>query len=275
MTIFPDGSTISVLSRLKTVSLTAMAALFACNAMADEGATAPKGSLSFVACPVYRDVDQGPKSGCWLATDNKTGIRYDISNGRTKPFLGRLVLVEGTPSDQPDICGGAVLAPARVSVLAESCAAHMLPAEDFPSKPFQLPTRVMMPTGTPLDEPEPPFGPRVYHIFFDLNSDFPIYQYSELIMLDAANYAVKSNARTVRVTGYAATKPIAVSGYTLREDKAIARSRAELVALAMRRLLVPEKSLTVAWKTDAKPVEGGDEGLIESSKRRVTIEIAP
>ena len=32
----------------------------------------PFGDLhTFVACPVYRDTNQGRKSGCWLATENQ------------------------------------------------------------------------------------------------------------------------------------------------------------------------------------------------------------
>jgi outer membrane protein OmpA-like peptidoglycan-associated protein len=58
-------------------------------------ATPPAASVTFVACPVYRDTDNGRKSGCWLATDPATGIRYDVTQSRSKPQMGREILVEG------------------------------------------------------------------------------------------------------------------------------------------------------------------------------------
>lgn len=41
--------------------------------------------VSFVACLIYRDTDASRKSGCWLADEASTGIRYDISLGIAKP----------------------------------------------------------------------------------------------------------------------------------------------------------------------------------------------
>ena len=57
-------------------------------------------TLSFVACPIYRDTDAGRKSGCWLADDPNHGQRYDITFGPVKPQVGRAVLVEGVTTSE-------------------------------------------------------------------------------------------------------------------------------------------------------------------------------
>lgn len=232
-------------------------------------------TLAFVSCPVYRDTDRGPKSGCWLANDPTTGMRYDVGSGRSKPYLGHQLLVEGKPSPQPDVCGGIVLDPVRVSVLESRCPEHLLPAEDHPGRPFVLPVEIMQPTDVARPVPPPPYGPLTLHIYFDFDSDFPIYQYSELLLEKAALYARASRAPTVRVTGYAATRPRRVSGLTLAETPSIARDRAELVGLALDRLGVPADRLIVSWSPDPKPTTTGDAGLLEPSRRRVTILIQP
>ena len=45
--------------------------------------------VRFVACPIYRDADSGRKSGCWLATDPASGIRYDLAE-RSPEFIDEL-----------------------------------------------------------------------------------------------------------------------------------------------------------------------------------------
>ena len=68
--------------------------------------------VRFIACPVYRDTDSGRKSGCWLADDRESGIRYDVSQSPYKPDWNREVLVEGRVSaDPPTPCGATVLEP--------------------------------------------------------------------------------------------------------------------------------------------------------------------
>ena len=75
-------------------------------------------AVRFVTCPVYRDTDNGRKSGCWLASDPASGIRYDVTAAPTKPDWNHAILVEGFVAKAAgDPCGGVVLEPARVSVL--------------------------------------------------------------------------------------------------------------------------------------------------------------
>ena len=230
-------------------------------------------NLSFIGCPVYRNVDQGIKSGCWLAVDPANGIRFDVTRGRSKPQWGREVLVEGIVADEHDVCGGVVLQPVRISVLPGYCNKHMLPPEGFNGRKFELPKEVMQQLWVPRTIPEPPYGPQKYVIFFGFNSSFPLYQYSELILEKAAIYANASRPKRVAVTGYAATKDYVVSGTHLVEDPAVARSRATKMGLALQRLGVPGSILKITWKGNSLPVPGGDEGLLEPSRRRVEISI--
>lgn len=228
-------------------------------------------TISFVACPVYRDVDQGIKSGCWLAIDPASGNRFDISHGRSKPQWGREVLVEGMLSNEADLCGGAVLKPVRIAVLPGHCNKHMLPAEGFQGRKFELPDEVMQQMWVPRPVPQPPYGPRDYVIYFGFNSSFPLYQYSELILEKAALYARASQPKRISVTGYAATDRYVVSDRLLVEDLAVGEARAQKVGTALQRLGVPQSIIDVSWQGSAGPVPGGDDGLSEPSRRRVTI----
>src|SRR6185295_3838408 len=59
----------------------------------------------------------------------------------TPPWLGHRVLVEGTVSAEPNICGGKVLKPVHLSVLPDRDAScnTMLPAEERYNLTFEPP----------------------------------------------------------------------------------------------------------------------------------------
>lgn len=230
-------------------------------------------SVRFVTCPIYRDTDAGRKSGCWLADEAASGVRYDVSRSPTQPDWNYEILVEGEPADEPDAaCGGRVLSPVRVSVLPGACTRHMLPAEGFPGRRFVLPARNVR----PLSEARPPLeGPattRTFHILFDFNRAFLVYQLSDYLFDQAITYIRAANPRRIVVTGHAATRPTIVSGRELAEDPAIAEARAGLIREALLRMGVPEEKIVVRTRADAEPVaaEGAD-GLAEPSRRRVDI----
>lgn len=250
------------------------AGLSACAALAagpePQAGAAPQ-ALSFVACPVYRDTDAGVKSGCWLAADPASGQRYDVGLGRTKPQIGREVLVEGVVSAAPDVCGGVVLEPVHVSVLETRCKGFIVPAEGHPGRRFVLPREVMQPTDVPRPRPPPPYDSREFVIEFDMHSDFLAYQYSEVILEHVYQYILASRPKQVRITGYSVTAPIEVSGRQLAEEPALAESRAQMVAEALRRLGVAPALLRVEWNNAPQPAAGAPAGLEEASKRRVSI----
>jgi outer membrane protein OmpA-like peptidoglycan-associated protein len=228
-------------------------------------------AVSFITCPVYRDTNQGRKSGCWLADDHESGLRYDIGGGRAKPQIGHEVLVEGVMANAPDVCGGAVLAPVHTAVLETRCPAVILPPENFPGRAFQVSAKsVLLPMDVERPLPPPPYESQQWVIQFNFQSDFLLYQYSEVILDAAARYIKASGARRIFVTGYAATKGMQVSGRTLSESSALAKIRAESVAEALRRLGVDSRLMHVSWRKDPEPI-ASDGGLEEPSKRRVTI----
>lgn len=263
-------------NRLSFPVLRAAVLLSLCNvAVADDSKATQPQIERFIGCPVYRDTDAGRKSGCWLVDDPATGVRYDVTAGRLKPILGQMILVEGAVSQQdPKLCGGVILEPVSVSVLPGNCKPHLIPAEGHPGRRFALPANVMQPSSVPRVLPPPPYEPRTYTILFELNSDFLVYQYSETIIESAVLYTKASKPQRVVISGYAATRPIQVSGQTIREDIAIARARAEMVAEAFRRLGVPAAALKLEWKSDAGTMQP-DDGLTEAARRRVEIRIEP
>jgi outer membrane protein OmpA-like peptidoglycan-associated protein len=239
----------------------------------------PAGSLvSFVGCPLYRDADSGRKSGCWLADENGSGIRYDISLGIAKPQLGHEVLVEGIVSADADgsgarACGGVVLRPVRTSTLESSCAGALVPAEGYPGRRYVLDISQVLPqTWVARPDVQPLRADRQYSIVFDFDSSFLNYQYSEIILDEVARLAIASKARQLDVTGYAVTEPNAVSGQMLREPAGLARDRAEIVAEALRRLDVPPGSLRVEWRANPAALA---QPLAEPSRRRVDIVVRP
>jgi outer membrane protein OmpA-like peptidoglycan-associated protein len=202
-----------------------------------------------------------------------SGTRYEISGGRSKPQLGREVLVEGLVASGSDACGGTLLSPVHVSVLPSMCSAVMIPAEGFPGRAFQVPKNGYLP---PADVVRPlPAGPytsRDWHIEFNFQSNFLAYQYSEVILDEAARYIRASGARRVDIVGYADGKPYRISGRALVEAHGLAQSRAKMVDEALLRLGVNPAIVHTAWRDDPAPINA-DDGMAEPSKRRVTIHV--
>lgn len=234
-------------------------------------------TLRFVACPVYRDTDAGRKSGCWLADNPEDGLRYDVTRSPTKPDWNRAILVEGrVAAGHADTCGGIVLEPVRVSLLAEGCTRAMLPAETHPGIPFVLPARNVRPIHEARELPVAPFATRSFHVPFDHGSDFIVYQLGDYYTNQAVLYARDTQARRIEITGWAATTPVTVSGRTLAEPAALARSRADMIAqwlvmsgIEARRIVVKASPVD-----QAADIEGAD-GLRDSSRRRVDIVVIP
>src|SRR6185295_7087116 len=73
---------------------------------------------NFVSCPIVRDTASVP---CWLAEYEGElyflTLQSDVTSPVTPPWLGHRVLVEGTVSAEPRICGGIVLKPVHLSVM--------------------------------------------------------------------------------------------------------------------------------------------------------------
>lgn len=240
------------------------------------GAATPDSTVRFITCPIYRDADSGKKSGCWLADDRVTGLRYDVSVSPSKPDWNHEVLVEGNVlSGGKDVCGGIVLDAVRTSVLPGPCTRQMLPAEGFTGRKFVLPVRNVRPAAVPRDTPPGPYAARSFHLFFDFDDAFLIYQYDDYLLDEAITWLRAANPRTITVTGYAATTPTTVSGRTIAEDPAIARVRAKKIGEALARLGIDRSTIAIRWRTKAPPIAVAEaDGLSEASRRRVDISAA-
>ena len=228
--------------------------------------------VRFIACPVYRDTDFGKKSGCWLATDPATGIRYDVSQSPYKPDWNYAVLVEGLPlvkSEEP--CGAPVLDPVRTSRLASTCTRHMLPAEGYPGRKFVLPPRNIQPLAIARPAPDGPFTERTFTIFFEFDRDFMTYQYGDYLIDQAAHWINAARPKKVIITGYAATEAEVVSGQSIAERPEVALERAEAVAETLRRLM-PNLVIETRAESKAMPINHPDaDGLPSQSQRRAEI----
>ena len=249
------------------VYLAALAAPLAAQAQ-DAGAL-----VRFIACPVYRDADAGKKSGCWLVDDPATGTRYDVSLSPYKPDWNFAVLVEGRVSDKPgDPCGGKVLDAVRSSRLyAMPCTRHILPAEGYPGRRYRLQGRYIDPIAVPRAVPPGPYGPRIFPVYFEFDSDFLVYQYDDYLIDRAVTWIGAARPKKLVVTGYAASAPELVSGQSIAERGAVARERAEILAETLRRLL-PGMRIVTRWQTGAKATGDADaDGLPGQSQRRAEI----
>lgn len=248
-------------------------ALLAAPAMAASAAD----EVRFVTCPIYRDADSGKKSGCWLADDHESGVRYDVSPSPTKPDWNYAVLVEGRPAkDQTDVCGGVVLDPVRASILPEPCVRAMLPAEGYPGRRFVLPERNVRPLYEPRKPFPQPYTMRTFEIPFEFGRSFITYQLGDYLIDQAVAYAIASHATRVEITGWAATTPSEVSGHRVAEPAALAKARADVAAQWMTGLGVPADRVKVSWRGGAEPIGmPGADGLSEPSRRRVDIRVTP
>jgi outer membrane protein OmpA-like peptidoglycan-associated protein len=242
-----------------------------------EGGFAAEQAKRFIACPIYRDTINARKSGCWLATENETGLRFDLQQAQTKPQLGQEILVEGMLPDEanrePDVCGAIVLKPVRVSTLPTPCHSSIIPAEGYPGRRFEVPNTAMTPNYLPQPQPQPPYVSRSYSIYFDYNSDYLQYQHAELLIQGAVRLALAGKAKRIVVTGYASTQASMVSGRTIQETLDVAKARALMVKEALIRLGTPLSMLSIEWKGDPVPAPDANPALQEASKRRVTIEV--
>ncbi|MET0374282.1 MAG: OmpA family protein, partial [Rhizorhabdus sp.] len=150
------------------------------------------------------------------------------------------------------------------------------PAEGFKSRKFALPARNVRPLYAERKRPDSPFQTRSFVIPFEQGSDFVTYQLSDYYLDQAANYALDVQPARVEIVGHAATTAETVSGVTLREEPALARTRADKVAEWMRLRGVPVGRLTVS-ATGRSTTSTADafDGLIAPSRRRVEVRVIP
>ena len=226
---------------------------------------------NFVSCPIVRDTKTVP---CFLAEyEGETyylGIQQDITSEFHPPQLKHEVLVEGRVAAGPRVCGGIPLQPVTVSVLKEVNLAcnTLLPAEpgiEAPAAP-----RGPGPSSRraePSRSRETFTGAHEFTVLYSFNDDYLEYAANQIVT-EAAAYAKRIGASSVKVSGYGATTLLS-NGDRLVEKAGLAEKRAQNMATLLRGLGVA--GVTVSWKNDPEP---GD-GQTDASHRRVAILVTP
>jgi outer membrane protein OmpA-like peptidoglycan-associated protein len=250
--------------------------LLACANVA-AAAAPPENHRNFVACPVVRDTSSVP---CWLAEyEGETyflTIQTDVSAPVNPPWLGHKVLVEGTVSDEPRICGGIVLKPVALSVMKEldgSCNT-ILPAEERYNLTFE-PPRPPGPSlgrlafGDPVMKPkaEEAAGPRSFEMRYEFDS-MVMFRHAQPLQ-KILEHAKQTGATDVKITGYRGATLLS-NGQVMQEDKEIGRRRAEQIADLLRGAGLVDVKYDVQWKDEAKRAKGVDDAAI----RRVQIVVS-
>lgn len=248
-----------------------------CVAGTASAAAPPANHRNFVACPIVRDTSSVP---CWLAEyEGETyflTIQTDVSAPVNPPWLGHKVLVEGTVSDEPRICGGIVLKPVALSVMQEldgSCNT-VLPAEERYNLPFEPPrppgpSKGRLAFGDPVTKPQS--AAAVTSKSFELR-----YEFDTLVMFRHAQplqqileHAKQSGATKVGITGYRAATLLS-NGQLMLEDKEMGRRRAEQVADLLRGAGLTDLQYDVKWQDETKRARGIDDAAL----RRVQVVVS-
>lgn len=235
---------------------------------------------NFVACPVVRDTASVP---CWLSEHDGElyflTLQADVSAPVNPPWLGHKVLVEGRiKPGAARICGGVVLEPVRLSIVAEqdpSCN-KLLPAEERYNLTFE-PPRPPGPSGgrlafNTLPMPVKPVDVKREVRQFSLPYDFDglvnfKHPFQLTPILDLAN-AMKVSR--VEITGYRGAVLLS-DGTVLPEKADRAKQRAEQVAELLQGAGLKAPVYDVKWVDSAPTPDGSD----DYKQRRVDITLRP
>ena len=222
---------------------------------------------NFVSCPIVRDTASVP---CWLAEyDGELyflTIQSDVTSPVTPPWLGHRVLVEGTASAEPRICGGIVLKPVHLSVMPEPDAScnTMLPAEERFNLTFEPPRppgpskgRLAFDNAPPAAAP-PSVLPstREYVIAYDFDGLVGFNHAGRLT--EILNFARAVHATAIEIVGYRGAVRLS-NGKVMEEESAIGKRRAEQVAMLLQGANLKGPSYKVTWHDEATSATGADD----------------
>jgi hypothetical protein len=248
--------------------------LFCAVALADSPSAGEK--LSFVSCPVVRDTRSVP---CWLS--EYEGVSYyltiqsDVSASVQPPMLGHQVLVEGTVSDAPAICGGVVLKDVHLSVMPERDADcnTMLPADDRypvdfnPRPPGPSAGRLAFDPAANAPAPPPPSGPQTIDIHFDFDRGVSFRH--PAVLTGILQVASQIKAKQLHITGVRGAHRLS-NGELLQEAADIGQRRAQEIAALL-------KGAGLQIDTSVEWIDGIDDadGVDDWRSRRVTLQLTP
>jgi hypothetical protein len=232
---------------------------------------------NFVSCPIVRDTASVP---CWLAEYQGElyflTVQSDVTSPVTPPWLGHKVLVEGTVSAEPRICGGVVLKPVHLSVLPEadpSCNT-MLPAEERYNLTFE-PPRPPGPSKGRLAFDRPAAAvpsaassptSREFVLPFDFDGAVAFNHAGRLT--EILTFARASQAREVEVVGFRGAVRLS-NGQLLTEESGVGQRRAEQIAMLLRGAGLTAPAYAVRWRDESARATGRDDHLLR--RVRVTV----
>jgi len=227
-----------------------------------------------VSCPIVRDTASVP---CWLAEyDGELyflTLQTDVSAEVTPPWLGHRVLVEGTVSAEPRICGGVVLKPVHLSVVeADASCTTTLPAEDRYNLTF-APPRPPGPSAGRLAFDNAPAAPplvtaptRQFTVPYDFDGLVGFRHARPLT--DILEFARSVNARELEIVGYRGAVKLS-NGQTLVEEAGIAKQRAQQIAMLLQGAGLNAPNYKVRWEDEPVAATGVDDHL----SRRVVVTV--
>lgn len=228
----------------------------------------PGRSVSFVACPQFRDTARQ----CWTAEFG--GKTYYIGGFaiETPPQLLHRALIEGVAYDSESSCGAIVLEPVYISPLPEIDAAcdTVLPDNGaLPREPsiFDLPPAALAANGAEMAPPPPLDGNVTFGMIFDFDSAH-LNLFNQANLERIARTIMSSQASSVVVTGYSGSAHLS-DGSSMVESLATGRLRAEAVGKAL--VLIGVQSNLVTLRNVEKAPVGTKVGDVSS--RKVTVEI--
>ncbi len=234
---------------------------------------------NFVACPIVRDTATVP---CWLAEYGGElyflTLQTDVSAPVNPPWLGHQVLVEGRIHDGPRICGGIVLEPVRLSIIAEPDPAcnTLLPAEERYNLTFEPPRPPGPSAGRlafntlpmPVKPKEVKREVRSYSLSYDFNGMVNFKHPFQLTpILDLAQ---AMRVARVEIEGHRGAALLS-DGTVLHEHADLAQRRAEQIAELLRGAGLTAPTYEIRW-IDAAPAPNGSD---DHTQRRVDITLRP
>src|SRR5687768_9695690 len=232
---------------------------------------------NFVTCPIVRGTASVP---CWLAEYNGElyflTLQTDVSAPVNPPSLGHRVLVEGTVSTEPRICGGVVLNPVHLSVLERDASCNtMLPAEERYNLTFEPPRPPGPSKGRLAFDNAAPAAPPAPAVTGSTREFVVSYPFDGLIGFTHAgaltailNFARTASAREIEIVGHRGAVRLS-NGQTMVEESNIGKKRAEQIAMLLQGANLKGPSYKVSWREEAAAADGVDDHL----SRRVVVTV--
>ena len=223
---------------------------------------------NFVSCPIVRDTASVP---CWLAEyDGELyflTIQSDVTSPVTPPWLGHRVLVEGSVSPEPRICGAIVLKPVHLSVMPEPDAScnTMLPAEERYNLTFEPPRppgpskgRLAFDNAPPPARPSPAALPSTKEFVVPYDFDGLVGFNHARVLTDVLEFARAVKAREIEIVGYRGAARLS-NGQLMAEDADLGKRRAEQLAMLLQGANLTSPSYKVTWHDESGKAIGVDD----------------